>query len=92
MSKSDEIRRMRERQFAQREEAAGRAASPTPVATAPAASAPAASAPAAAAPTEAAEQGKCAVCGKVRALSGGLVAVHQKGLGKVCAGSRKPPA
>ena len=39
-----------------------------------------------------AEEGKCAVCGKVRALSNGLVSNHQKGLGKMCPGSRKEPA
>ncbi|GAC1352302.1 MAG: hypothetical protein NVS3B20_20230 [Polyangiales bacterium] len=36
--------------------------------------------------------GACAVCGKVRTLNRGLVADHQKGLGKHCAGSRKQPA
>jgi hypothetical protein len=40
----------------------------------------------------AAEQGACSVCGKQRPLQRGLVATHQKGLGKVCAGSRKAPA
>jgi hypothetical protein len=35
--------------------------------------------------------GKCAVCGKALALQNGMVASHQKGLGKFCAGSRKPP-
>jgi hypothetical protein len=38
------------------------------------------------------ESGKCAHCGKVKALSGGLVGQHQKGLGKMCPGSRKAPA
>lgn len=38
------------------------------------------------------ESGKCSSCGKVKALSGGLVTQHQKGLGKMCPGSRKAPA
>ena len=38
------------------------------------------------------EEGKCSVCGKLKALQGGLVAQHQKGLGKMCPGSRKAPA
>lgn len=38
------------------------------------------------------ETGKCASCGKVKALSGGLVTQHQKGLGKMCPGSRKAPS
>ena len=38
------------------------------------------------------EQGRCAGCGKVRALERGLIASHQKGLGKACPGSRKAPA
>jgi hypothetical protein len=37
-------------------------------------------------------EGRCAVCGKVRALQNGLVTNHQKGLGKACPGSRKAPA
>ena len=42
-------------------------------------------------PTEA-DEGVCAVCGKVRPLQGGMISSHQKGLGKFCPGSRKPPA
>jgi hypothetical protein len=38
------------------------------------------------------EQGACAVCGKQRPLHSGLLSAHQKGLGKMCPGSRKPPA
>lgn len=38
------------------------------------------------------ERGKCSVCGKVRPVHAGVVAVHQKGLGAVCPGSRKPAA
>lgn len=36
--------------------------------------------------------GRCAACGKALAVSNGVVAQHQKGLGKFCPGSRKPPA
>lgn len=36
--------------------------------------------------------GKCATCGKALAIQRGVVAQHQKGLGKFCPGSRKPPA
>lgn len=38
------------------------------------------------------EQGTCSVCGKQRPLQGGKISSHQRGFGKVCAGSRKPPA
>ncbi|MBP9204495.1 MAG: hypothetical protein KBG28_11050 [Kofleriaceae bacterium] len=38
------------------------------------------------------ETGTCASCGKVRPLQGGVIGSHQKGLGKMCPGSRKPPA
>jgi hypothetical protein len=40
----------------------------------------------------AADRGTCSVCLKPRPLQNGLVASHQKGFGKVCTGSRKPPA
>ena len=40
---------------------------------------------------EAAEEARCSGCGKLRAVSNGLIANHQKGLGKMCPGSRKPP-
>lgn len=39
-----------------------------------------------------AETGACATCGKVRPLRGGRVTSHQKGLGKMCAGSNQAPA
>jgi hypothetical protein len=38
------------------------------------------------------EQGRCTGCGKTRAVERGPIASHQKGLGKACPGSRKPPA
>ena len=37
------------------------------------------------------EQGKCPECGKMKPVSNGLMASHQKGFGKACAGSRKKP-
>ena len=37
------------------------------------------------------EQGKCPDCGKTKPLSNGLMPSHQKGFGKACTGSRKPP-
>lgn len=37
------------------------------------------------------EVGTCSVCRKPKPLQNGVVASHQKGLGKACAGSRKPP-
>lgn len=39
-----------------------------------------------------ADEGKCSVCRKLKAVQGGLVVSHQKGLGKMCPGSRKAPA
>jgi hypothetical protein len=36
--------------------------------------------------------GACSVCGKQRPMHNQLISVHQKGLGKVCPGSRKSPA
>ena len=39
----------------------------------------------------AAEDGKCPECGKVKPLQNGVMASLQKGFGKACAGSRKPP-
>ncbi len=36
-------------------------------------------------------EAKCPVCGKLRAVKNGVMAEHQKGLGKHCAGSRQKP-
>lgn len=38
------------------------------------------------------DAGTCSVCGKHKPLQRGLVASHQKGLGSMCPGSRKPPS
>lgn len=43
-------------------------------------------------PAVAVEEGRCSGCGKLRAVNNGLISNHQKGLGKMCAGSRKKPA
>lgn len=37
------------------------------------------------------EVGTCSVCRKPKPVRNGLVSNHMKGLGKACAGSRKPP-
>jgi hypothetical protein len=101
MGKIDDMRRHREALFAQRQ---GKAAAPANDAAAePAAEeAPGEAAEPAAAPrrrsrlgagrSAPSEEGACSVCGKVRPVHAGVVAVHQKGLGSVCPGSRKPAA
>jgi hypothetical protein len=110
MGKIEDMRRLREQQFADNDKranddkrAVARTATtndaPTPAAptksvTARSATAkPAPSpAPSPAPPASDADEGKCSVCGKMKALTNGLVANHQKGFGKACAGSRKAPA
>ncbi len=79
MGKLDDIRKQREAQFAQQESEAG-----SPARRAVAKSAPAK-------PTSEVLEGKCAECGKLKAVQSGLVVSHQKGLGKMCPGSRKAP-
>lgn len=37
------------------------------------------------------ETGTCSGCGKPKPIQRGVIASHQKGLGKMCPGSRKPP-
>ncbi len=112
MGKIDDMRRLREQQFAdsqQRKTKArpAEAAASLPVSATAAArsSAPAADAELAqpSRPTAAkkatssksggavGEQGKCSVCMKMKPLSNGVLAQHQKGFGKACAGSRHPP-
>jgi hypothetical protein len=104
MGKIEDMRRLREQQFADNDKRANddkRAVAKTPttttkepsLVTASPAIAPRAAAPkAAASDAAAADEGKCSVCGKMKALTNGLVASHQKGFGKACAGSRKEPA
>jgi hypothetical protein len=99
MGKIDDMRRHREALFAQRQ---GTAAAPATDAALPAPDAEADAAEAAPAPRRArrlgggaavaSERGTCSGCGKVRPVHAGIIAVHQKGLGAVCPGSRKPPA
>jgi hypothetical protein len=98
MGKIDDMRRHREALFAQRQ---GRAAPATDAAL-PAPDAEADAVEAAPAPRRArrlgggapagSERGTCSVCGKARPVHAGIIAVHQKGLGAVCPGSRKPAA
>ena len=38
------------------------------------------------------ETGTCSGCGKPKPMQRGMIGSHQKGLGKMCPGSRKPPA
>jgi hypothetical protein len=76
MGKIEDMRRLREQQFAAAND--DRSAAKT-VKTATTASA-------------ADDQGKCSSCGKMKPLTNGLVANHQKGFGKACPGSRKEPA
>jgi hypothetical protein len=94
MSKIDQLRRQREAQHERQEQQAL-----TPAASAPGESAPVvAPVPVIAEPAKAkaakgdALEGACSVCGKVRVLQNGLVSSHQKGLGKMCPGSRKEPS
>ena len=102
MSKVDDMRRQREERFA---ESARRAASapkrvavvaPVEVAKAPAAPLDDDAEPAQPTRSNASkgageEEGRCAECGKTKPLQNGVMASHQQGFGKQCAGSRKPP-
>jgi hypothetical protein len=38
------------------------------------------------------EKARCSDCGKMKPVQNGVMAMHQKGMGKMCAGSRKPPS
>jgi len=103
MGKVDDMRRQREAQYAQRERDARRAPTEAPDGPGdppveePDEAEPAPAIRAASDDTSATRrgasgaEGTCQACGKVRPLQNGLIAVHQKGLGKVCAGSRKTP-
>ena len=37
------------------------------------------------------DKARCAECGKMKPVQNGLMVMHQKGMGKMCAGSRKAP-
>ena len=106
MGKIDDMRRQREQQFADLEQRQAKAAKARPVDAVVAPVAPArTAAPFSAAAVEADakkrtssksrdavnEQGKCPDCGKMKPVSNGLMANHQKGFGKACPGSRKKP-
>jgi hypothetical protein len=101
MGKIEDMRRVREQQFADNDKRANEdkravaknGTKEASTATAAPAITPRATAPKeTASPTADADEGKCSVCGKMKALTNGLVASHQKGFGKACAGSRKEPA
>jgi hypothetical protein len=38
-----------------------------------------------------ATEGRCSVCRKIKSLDRGVLVNHQKGLGKMCPGSRQAP-
>jgi hypothetical protein len=103
MGKIDDMRRLREAQYAERERGAKQRATGS-VGDAPSAAVPdaevieAEAVDAEPAPPRssgrrgaAADEGTCSACGKVKPVQNGLIAVHQKGLGKVCTGSRRAP-
>lgn len=69
---------------------APRPAPNTPVGGAKDRSAPRASTANASSSSDAAE-GTCDGCGKLRAMRGGKISHHQKGLGKMCPGAGKAP-
>ena len=96
MGKIDDMRRLREAQYAERERGTQRRATSS-VGEAPADAAADATdaepAPARSASRRgaSADEGACSACGKVKPVQNGVIAAHQKGLGKMCPGSRKAP-
>ena len=93
MGKIEDMRRLREQQFAESEVAVAKHAKAAPASSAVEVAAPKAVAaePVKVADSDVAE-GKCPECGKTKPVQNGVMASHQKGFGKNCAGSRKPPA
>jgi len=96
MGKIDDMRRLREQQFADTEKRRVEGAktrpvvaeSPTPKAAVPAPK----SEPATKSKSKPdADKGKCPDCGKVKPVQNGVMASHQKGFGKACPGTRKKP-
>ena len=92
MGKLDEIRKQREAQFAEQErEAGGKARSIVAVSPPVVSSPPAAIVDRPSRKSSDVVDGKCSECGKLKSVQNGLVVSHQKGLGKMCPGSRKEP-
>jgi hypothetical protein len=103
MGKIDDMRKHREALFAQRERSAGQPAAASGDTGAAVDASPAVDADVEAQVTPARSrrlggssraadgEGTCSGCNKVRAVHNGIIAVHQKGLGSVCPGSRKAP-
>jgi hypothetical protein len=89
MSKIDQLRRQREEQHERQEQ---QVRAPGGGARAKSAPVPAPVLATRGAKQATALEGACSVCGKTRELANGLVSNHQKGLGKMCPGSRKEPA
>ena len=87
MGKIEDMRRMREQNFADMEKRGAKASSAAKAEEPAPAPKAKAEAKAAADVTE----GKCPECGKTKPVQNGVMAQHQKGFGKACAGSRKPP-
>lgn len=90
MGKIDDMRRMREQNFADTEKRRTDGPKAKPAATVdepkpkPKAAEPAAK-------KADVTEGKCTECGKTKPVQNGVMAQHQKGFGKACPGSRKPP-
>ena len=82
MGKIDDMRRLREQQFAAANDDKGASKKASAAKAAPVATATA---------DATAAEGKCSACGKMKPLTNGLLASHQKGFGKACPGSRKEP-
>ena len=81
MGKIDDLRRLREAAVSDAETSAAPARYP-------AGKNGASSSPA----TVVGEHGKCPECERTKLLANGVMASHQKGLGKMCPGSRRKPA
>ena len=113
MGKIDDMRRLREQQFAEAEQRQAKRAEARPVEVVVPLARPAAPVSSDTEPVQPTrpmrptaekkksssksgasvdEQGRCPECGKTKPVSNGLMAQHQKGFGKACAGSRKKPA
>lgn len=101
MSKVDDMRRQREERFAESARRAASAPKRAAVVAPPetkAAAAPLDDGVEPAPPTRSvaskgasAEEGRCPECGKTKPLQNGVMASHQHGFGKPCAGSRRAP-
>lgn len=100
MGKLDDMRRLREEQHEAKQRAADAKKKAAPKAAPAAAPEPAPTREVAPRTETAArrksegadEKGECPSCKKQKPLVNGVLANHQKGFGKMCPGSRQPPA